>query len=114
MTQLLTTLPERFTYSDRIKNFPSELRQSILRERQTGQRKADAPIFARVFNGQIDSALNFDSTDGLRITLANDEVVHIRASGNAPELRCYTEADSYNRAKALNQLCMQQMNSWKQ
>ncbi|NOQ14053.1 MAG: phosphomannomutase [Methyloprofundus sp.] len=114
VAQLLKTLPERFTYSDRIKNFPAELSQSILRDMQSGQLETDAAVFARLFNGKIDAALNFDATDGLRITLANAEVVHIRASGNAPELRCYTEADSYSRAKALNQLCMQQMNGWKQ
>ena len=114
VAELLKTLPERFTYSDRIKNFPSELSQSILLEMQTGELDQDAAVFARLFEGQIDSAVNFDTTDGVRITLANNEVVHIRASGNAPELRCYTEADSYNRAKTLNQLCIQQMNSWKQ
>ena len=113
VAQLLKALPERFTYSDRIKNFPSELSQSILRDMHTGQLEKDAATFARLFSGKIASAVNFDVTDGLRISLANDEVVHIRASGNAPELRCYTEADSYSRAKALNQLCMQQMNSWK-
>ena len=114
VAELLKTLPERFTYSDRIKNFPSELSQSILLDMQTGQLEKDAAVFERLFSGQIDSAVSFDTTDGIRVSLANDEVVHIRASGNAPELRCYTEADSYNRAKALNQLCMQQMNSWKQ
>lgn len=113
ITQLLKTLPERFTYSDRIKNFPSELSQSILAEMQTGMQDKDAAIFARLFGEQIDTAVHFNTTDGLRITLANREVVHIRASGNAPELRCYTEADSYNRAKQLNELCMQQMNGWK-
>ena len=113
IAQLLKTLPERFTYSDRIKNFPSELSQSILQEMQTGELTQDAAVFARLFSAQLDTAVSFDTTDGTRISLANDEVVHIRASGNAPELRCYTEADSYDRAKALNQLCMQQMNSWK-
>ncbi len=113
VAELLNTLPERFTYSDRIKNFPSELSQSILLEMQTGQLDKDAAVFARLFSGKIDSAVSFDTTDGVRISLANEEVVHIRASGNAPELRCYTEADSYSRAKALNQLCMQEMNSWK-
>lgn len=114
IAELLQTLPERFTYSDRIKNFPSELSQSILQDMQTGNLENNAVVFDRLFSGKIDAAVNFDITDGTRVSLANDEVVHIRASGNAPELRCYTEAGSYNRAKELNQLCMQQMNSWKQ
>lgn len=112
VAQLLKTLPERFTYSDRIKNFPTELSQSILAEMQTGELARNAAVFARLFDGLIDTAVRFDTTDGLRVSLANDEVVHIRASGNAPELRCYTEAGSYSRAKVLNKLCMTQMNSW--
>lgn len=35
-----------------------------------------------------------DSTDGLRITLDNGDIIHLRPSGNAPELRCYSEADT--------------------
>jgi len=70
-------------------------------------------VLARLFAGKIERAVAFDCTDGVRITLANDEVVHFRGSGNAPELRCYTEADSYSRAEALNQLCIKQMQEWK-
>ena len=114
VAQLQKTLPERYTFSDRIKNFPSELSQSILLEMQTGQYEKDAAVFERLFSGRVDSAASFDYTDGIRISLVNDEVVHIRASGNAPELRCYTEASDYKRAKVLNQLCIQQMNLWKQ
>ena len=33
-----------------------------------------------------------DALDGVRVTLAGGDVVHFRASGNAPELRCYAEA----------------------
>ena len=35
-----------------------------------------------------------DTTDGLRLTLNNGCVIHLRPSGNAPELRCYAEAES--------------------
>ena len=113
ISQLLKTLPERFTYSDRIKNFPSELSQSILAQIQTGALTQDAEVLATLFSGQLEPAVSFDYTDGVRIGLANDEVLHLRGSGNAPELRCYTEADSYSRAEALNQLCIQTMNGWK-
>jgi phosphomannomutase len=39
--------------------------------------------------------------DGLRLTFANGDIVHLRPSGNAPELRCYTEAATEARAKLL-------------
>ncbi len=42
-----------------------------------------------------------DLTDGLRMTLDSGEVVHIRASGNAPELRLYVEAATAARADVL-------------
>ncbi|NOQ65294.1 MAG: phosphomannomutase [Methyloprofundus sp.] len=113
VSELLKSLPERFTYSDRIKNFPSELSQSILLKMQTGDLAQDAAVFAGLFANQLDVAVSFDNTDGTRVSLANDEVVHIRASGNAPELRCYTEAASYARTQELNEQCMQLMNDWK-
>ncbi len=42
-----------------------------------------------------------DRTDGLRVTFANEEVIHLRPSGNAPEFRCYTEAHTEARANQL-------------
>lgn len=42
-----------------------------------------------------------DQQDGLRLTAKNHEVVHFRASGNAPELRVYVEAATQERAKRL-------------
>lgn len=37
--------------------------------------------------------IDINQTDGARFTLDNDEIVHLRPSGNAPELRCYVETD---------------------
>ncbi len=42
--------------------------------------------------------------DGVRITFDNGEVVHIRPSGNADELRIYAVADSQERANAIAEL----------
>ena len=36
--------------------------------------------------------------DGQRIILDNNNIVHLRSSANAPELRCYREAESMNQA----------------
>jgi len=44
-----------------------------------------------------------DTTDGVRTTFASGEIVHLRPSGNAPELRCYVEADDIERAQHLCQ-----------
>ncbi|KKL71228.1 hypothetical protein LCGC14_2096990, partial [marine sediment metagenome] len=42
-----------------------------------------------------------DLTDGLRITLVTGDIVHLRPSGNAPELRFYAEASGVEAAAAL-------------
>jgi phosphomannomutase len=42
-----------------------------------------------------------NSSDGLRMTAKNGEVVHFRPSGNAPELRVYVEAMTQERADEL-------------
>jgi phosphomannomutase len=42
-----------------------------------------------------------DVTDGLRMTLSSGDVIHLRPSGNAPELRCYAESTSDEQAKQL-------------
>jgi phosphomannomutase len=52
---------------------------------------------------------NTDETDGLRITFTSEEVVHLRPSGNAPELRCYVEADSEVRAEEILHIVFQQL-----
>jgi len=39
-----------------------------------------------------------DTTDGVRLTLTNDYIIHLRLLGNASKLRCYTES---NNAKQL-------------
>jgi phosphomannomutase len=42
-----------------------------------------------------------DHTDGLRLSLQNNQTLHIRPSGNAPELRLYAEARTGRAAQAL-------------
>jgi phosphomannomutase len=100
-------LPARFTASDRLQNFPTELsRQRI--DHLAGDRKR----FETEFPG-LGEVVDLDTTDGLRITLRNDEIVHLRPSGNAPELRCYTEADSADRAARLNAECLALIDNWR-
>jgi len=98
---LLEQLPRRFTASGRIRNFPTEISRALINRLQHSdpgqEREAIDTAFGRAFGG----AAATDKTDGLRITFINSEVVHLRPSGNAPELRCYCEADSEARASAM-------------
>ena len=54
-----------------------------------------------LLDGLCGKPIGLDQTDGLRITLKGDEIVHFRPSGNAPELRCYAEAATPARAAQL-------------
>ena len=108
MSQLNTLLPPRFTASDRLKEFPT-----ALSARHIARLVADNNAIVEQFPvlGPVDHK---DLTDGLRITFASGEVLHLRPSGNAPELRCYTEADTAERAQAMNAECLELLNTWRE
>lgn len=108
ISALLTALPQRYTASDRIKNFPTELSQAKLQAFA-----ADRALLAETFRSLAGELRDVDTTDGLRMTFANDAIIHLRPSGNAPELRCYTEAESTGQAHALNQQCLAMLAEWR-
>ncbi|WP_305464041.1 phosphomannomutase [Photobacterium leiognathi] len=87
--ELVDALPLRFTHSDRIQNFATQKSLSILAEA-----KEDPVEFIKKLSFSGVNVVNVDVTDGLRLTLDNEDVVHFRPSGNAPELRCYAESNS--------------------
>ena len=94
-------LPERFTASDRLQSFPTEESGRIIAELA-----ASREAIAHLLDGLAGSALSQDQTDGLRITLEGDEIVHFRPSGNAPELRCYAESANAERSAELVRECL--------
>ena len=101
VSQLPASLPPRFTASDRIQNFATE------KSRQLIQQFAESDAALRGFLAPLSvEPARIDQTDGLRITLTNDEILHLRPSGNAPELRCYAEAASQARANELANVCL--------
>ncbi|EGR0396230.1 phosphomannomutase [Vibrio parahaemolyticus] len=93
---LVGQLPQRFTHSDRIQNFPTEKSLVIL---EHGKTNPEELLLKLGFTDLKVECIN--TTDGLRLSLTNDVIIHLRPSGNAPELRCYAEAASFDTAKAL-------------
>ncbi|HIF9419453.1 TPA: phosphomannomutase [Photobacterium damselae] len=91
--ELVNALPQRFTHSDRIQNFATELSLNIL-----NQAKENIPQFLQKLNFDDINVECVDITDGLRITLVCGDIIHFRPSGNAPELRCYAESTSVEKA----------------
>jgi len=112
VSRLLDELPARFTASDRLRDFPTEVSRGILTKLTGGTPEENRSAFARAFEGRLGSVASLDPTDGLRATLENGEVVHLRPSGNAPEFRCYTEAATDARAGELNRECLGIMAGW--
>lgn len=95
VADLVATLPARFTAADRIKEVPTEASAALIAALtdDAGQRHT-------FFDG-LGPEAGVDLTDGLRVRFADGAVVHLRPSGNAPECRCYAEAESPARARAL-------------
>ncbi|MBN1283036.1 MAG: phosphomannomutase [Proteobacteria bacterium] len=103
---LVADLPQRFTASDVIKNFPVENSSRVLKELASGDSWADLPKIDDRFGPPFGPVKTIDYTDGLRMTFESGDVVHLRPSGNAPEFRVYTEAASEARALEINGTAM--------
>ena len=89
LSELSKSLPGRYTASDRIQQVPTDASNKMIAN--LCQDLAGAGALLAPDAGPV---LEVDETDGLRLTFASGDVVHLRPSGNAPELRCYVEADS--------------------
>ena len=103
MSDVVSQLPERYTYSDRIKEIPQEKSSELLASFSRGDEISDKGQIESFFEGKFGKVDRINRTDGLRISFDTGLIVHIRPSGNAPELRCYTEADTYDEATTVNQ-----------
>ncbi len=110
ISELLDRLPKRYTFSDRIKNFPTNLSKQFIAELVSGSLEKSLCNIKAQFSG-CSSPVSLDKTDGLRITFDTQDIVHLRPSGNAPEFRCYTEAETEEKAKNLNNYCMKVLTS---
>jgi len=110
---LLAGLPSRFTSSGRLQAFPTEISRQRIAALHTGDAGQDRAAIEALFGADFGSMAGLDDTDGLRITFDSGEVVHLRPSGNAPELRCYNEADTPQRAAEMNRICLQILDRWR-
>ncbi len=106
ISNLLNLLPSRFTASNRLKNFPTESSRELIRQLSPDDSNNFSSI-EEIFAAHFGQVQRVNQTDGLRITFESGEIVHLRPSGNAPELRCYNEADSDERASEMNRVCLE-------
>jgi phosphomannomutase len=94
LSQLVARLPPRVARSDRLEHVPPQCTAKLI------VRLEDAACAAGYF-AEVGTISEVSTMDGLRFVLNSGDVVHYRASGNAPELRCYTEASTAARADTL-------------
>jgi len=101
ISALVAGLPARYTASDRLQSFPTEESAALLKALQHDQLQA-----TQVMAPKAGNIASVNLTDGLRVTFSNGDIVHLRPSGNAPELRCYAESDTQVKAQSLCDQCL--------
>jgi phosphomannomutase len=119
LPELFAKLPRRFSRAALLKNFPRPVAARIVShfspadsaikqlEYPANGNKAEAdrlrerlnPFFPTQFG--FDGIVRLNYVDGVRITFGNGDVVHVRPSGNADELRVYAVADTQQRAEEI-------------
>ncbi|MEI6462852.1 MAG: phosphomannomutase [bacterium] len=99
LSELYSLIPARVTYSSKLDNFPLEKSKLIIEELGKDESKLKLQI-SNVVNSKISEV---NTLDGIRLIFENGDIVHIRPSGNAPELRIYTESSSKDKSVEINE-----------
>lgn len=105
MSKLIGDLPRRYTASSRLESVSSCFSSGLI-----SRCVHDFDYAVSILAPDLKCKMTLDTTDGFRAIFDNGDIVHLRPSGNAPELRCYTESDSSERAAELCVQCLQRIN----
>ena len=95
LSQIVESLDAGHTAAYRLQEVPAAKSGAFL------ARLSDDAGYRDSFMEDVGEVVAVDRLDGIHMRLADNTVVHYRASGNAPELRCYVEAASAARAAAV-------------
>lgn len=95
LSAIAAQLQFRHAYSDRLQNVTHDQSGTFI-ARLSAQDKALMKLLKPF--GTIDK---IDKTDGIRLIFHDGSTLHYRASGNAPELRCYAEASEADQAQKM-------------
>ena len=113
LSQLRLLLPPRYTHSDRLSDFPTEQSRQLLTHLLSGESELNMQAIQSLFGTDWGVVTDWDMTDGLRLTFEGGDIIHLRPSGNAPELRCYAESGSETRACEMVKLTLGKLVQWK-
>lgn len=105
ISEVFAALPARYTGSGLIDVTDDQIGpiRALGSDITLAQQVADT-----AFAGSSFGNATLDTTDGLRMVFENGEVIHLRASGNAPQVRVYTNAATQKRADELADQALEQ------
>lgn len=109
ISDIFSELPARFTQAGLIDNFPVDVSRAIL-ETFTDDTIENRTTLEKYFVGTagFGRITKIDSLDGIRIFFDNGDIAHLRPSGNAPQLRTYSVADSQVRADEIVRIAIEE------
>lgn len=91
---------------DRLENFPVKTSAALMAHLR------QSPDNLTAFLTPVGIIAGTSDIDGLRVTLGNGRIIHFRPSGNAPEMRCYVEAETEVAANDLLQAGLGLIRDW--
>lgn len=95
LSNLVQSFDMPITHAGRIQEFPTEISSAFVAELTSSDEKRNE------FFAPFGKVSDINMIDGLRVQLDNGDIIHLRPSGNAPEMRCYIEAKSTYLAEKL-------------
>lgn len=108
LSERVAAEPSVVTLADRLQEVPQAFSAALIR--RLGESADARAAFLGVLGGE-EKSLNL--VDGVRISLEGGLVVHLRPSGNAPELRLYVEAETRTEAETLLSKGLSELNRQK-
>ena len=107
LTELFSRLPPRFGSAGLLDAFPREASLALVERLSSPGGQSELGRFFTPEDG-FGALERIDDLDGLRLFFDNGDVAHVRASGNAPQLRIYAVANSQERADEIVRLALRE------
>lgn len=109
VSALFDRLPKRPTSSGIIDNFSTTVSGNIISHFASNNAKTHRAL-EKFFPTEagFGNIVSLNTLDGLRITFDTGDIAHLRPSGNAPQLRIYSVANSQARADEMVQIAIRE------
>jgi phosphomannomutase len=111
VSQLLKALPSRSTASTCIKDVLKGVSDKITKSLKFDPIK-QAEFLFEIYADKAVKIISINKTDGLRMSTSNNDIIHIRPSGNAPELRVYIETSTMDQSEGLVEAVIAALNKF--